>query len=101
VEEGGNICQVALLSSIIVELWPYGSVICEMSTFGNMYWSMDYTTFMGWFDIYPVNRRLGGSHSLSGRFEVQNNLSPTGIQTLNRLARSLVAIPPEIFRLLL
>jgi len=27
--KGGSICQVALLSSIIVKLWPYGSVMCR------------------------------------------------------------------------
>ena len=31
-----NICQVALLSSIIVELWPYGSVICEIHVDANI-----------------------------------------------------------------
>jgi hypothetical protein len=49
----------------------------------------------------PVNRRLVGSQSLAVRLEEYKNLSPTGIQTLDRLSPSLVAVPPEILRPLL
>jgi hypothetical protein len=58
---GENICQVVLLSSIIVELWRLSVKYVQMSNFGNTYWSMDYRIFTRWVDIYPVNRRLGGS----------------------------------------
>jgi hypothetical protein len=41
---------------------------------------------------YPLNRRLGGPHSRSGRF------ASTGIRNLDHLARSLVTIPTKLSR---
>ena len=42
---------------------------------------------------YPLYRRLGGPQGRSGRAE---NLAPTGIRSLDRHARSSVAIPTEL-----
>jgi hypothetical protein len=52
---------------------------------------------------YPLDRRLGGPQSRSGRGGVKKNpQSPPGIGPYNsdRPARALVAIPTELSRLL-
>jgi hypothetical protein len=53
---------------------------------------------------YPLDRRLGGPQNRSGRGgEEKNSQSPPGVEPYdpNRPARSLVAIPTELSRLLI
>jgi len=46
---------------------------------------------------YPLNRRLDGPQSLSGRFGGEENL--TGMQTQDRLTRGLVSVQTTISRI--
>ena len=62
------------------------------------YWAGRFTAW-NW-PLYSMNRSLNGPKSRSGRLGEENTLlPPTGIQTPDRPARSVVAIPTTLSRL--